>query len=155
MQDMEVRSTYRVNNLKYNAIAARILYSSDCYALENTYYLEDGTERKQVRAGILDIEKLKDKNRLRKCVSSARYVSKIKDLEADKTYTRYPSCDNVWSMTHSGDRVSDKAAKNVFCDGYNEDKVCGKKGETRKVLVLIQDEQGKLKRGSAEFRLCV
>ncbi len=76
MSDMEAVNEYRIANLKYNTIASKILYSSDCYALE-TEYLLDGQKRHQVHAGILDADKLRKNNRLISCLGNAKATSKI------------------------------------------------------------------------------
>lgn len=90
MQEMDISFTWKANSLKFNSIAGRILYSPDCYALEEEYTLADGTVRKQAHAGILDIAKLQNNNRLHGCINNAQYESAI--TCDGKTYSEKTEC---------------------------------------------------------------
>ena len=48
-------------NLRYDAAAARIMYSPQCYAY-NTTYIREGATYHQVTPGVLDLNKIEDLN---------------------------------------------------------------------------------------------
>lgn len=147
MNDLAVNNSYRIDNLKYNAIAARIIYSPDCYAAEVPY--EMGGTRYQVHAGILDKAKL-NPGVLKNCIKDALYNIKIIELATkQELITEYTPCINMLEI---------KGQKNLYSGtwctdqkNYNAEAVCNK--NLRKLLVIIK-EGNNYKLGLAEIKVC-
>lgn len=90
MSNMEATNEYRTNILKYNAVASKILYSSDCYALEQSY-TSDGNTMHAVRAGILDSSKLV-KGRLDACIDNGQSEVEIFNLDTERRFDDKTKC---------------------------------------------------------------
>lgn len=54
MQDIDVRLNMQTSGLQFNTVAARLIYSPDCFAWEESYWLGD-TLRHQVHPGTIDL----------------------------------------------------------------------------------------------------
>jgi predicted nucleic-acid-binding protein len=120
MSEMESINIYRTNNLKYNVIATKILYSSDCYALEDSYTMDSET-RHQVHAGILDASKFV-KGRLDTCTGKGQSEITITYLDSKDSFSDSTICEGKWKDTRNVLVSIDKNGERK--GGLAEIKVC-------------------------------
>ncbi len=70
LDNVEIFSTYRLHNLRHNNLAARVIYTTDCFASSETY-IYDGVQGSYVKPGVLNINRI-TKSRFRDCVQPSR-----------------------------------------------------------------------------------
>lgn len=77
--------TSDVADLRYNLLSARLLNSADCLAYEEPYFGvpvgNDVQIYKRVRAGVVDFNKLRNKESWSECVSNTPVAIGLRDLE--------------------------------------------------------------------------
>jgi len=118
-------SEYRTANLDFNNIASRLLYSPDCFAVQESYTDSEGNEVYVTKPGVFDGDKLTETGRLNKCVQyGGLWGIKITDL----------------SGTHKFD------LSRGDCSTLNWDRV-------EDFLVLLKDSSGELSEGKMTFCL--
>lgn len=129
MQDICATNEYKTLNLKYNVIASKILYSSECYALQDSYELDE-TKRYQVHAGILDSSKF-EKGRLENCIGNGQ--SKVTFYYLDSkggAFVDETSCEGEDANRKMLVSIKDGSE---FRPGLAEIKVCVEKEEIEKI----------------------
>lgn len=92
MNNIEITPKENLINLRFNAVAARALYSPACLAYEGSYQTTDGT-RWRVYPGVVDLSKA---NRIPGCIRGVDYsivISKVNETDlSTKTVLRHGSC---------------------------------------------------------------
>ena len=136
MTDIKVIANYKMENIKFNNMAARIMYSPDCFASSSTHSTELGT-RKVTEAGVLEFNKInkgqikrKDYSRDMKLVFKLSQQTK---LETDGYFDifhngKYDPSGLVkgWAIYKAAELIRNKGYKNFFVEAGGDIQVSGK-----------------------------
>lgn len=111
---------------RLNTVATKLMFTPECYAIENSYYGKDGSQHYQVSSGIINWTRFNKTDIIdQKCLSSKAQVwVELKDISTSVT-------DTIWSCP--GSSCTEPSPKE------RSDSTKWKR-TTRSFLVLIQNE---------------
>ena len=98
----------RASNLDYNALAARIIYSPECFAAESQYVDRDGNLRTFAEPGILEMQRLSDET-INGCIryNGGDFELSVRDLDGNYLYKDDSACSGDVGRAGDWDRVED------------------------------------------------
>jgi hypothetical protein len=106
-KNMDISYEYRMDNMKFNNYAARLLYSPDCLAFQEQYTTDTGTNYR-VYPSMVDVGKL-TRGRVEQCLwgldqeedYDLRVVKLASDNTATRLYGKASACNSGWNRAGS------------------------------------------------------